>query len=65
MTMNDSIVDRAERVEHSLKAVSDPTARAAVGGPCPSCGARVETVLRCETTSVTCDACGSEFPIAA
>lgn len=65
MTVNDSIVERAERVEHSLKSVGDTTARAAVGGPCPDCGARVETVLLSDTTSVNCDACGTEFHIAA
>ena len=65
MTANDSIIDRAKRVEHTLHAVGDPTARAAVGGPCPDCGARVETVLRSDSTSVRCDACGAEFSIAA
>jgi len=65
MTVNDSIIERAKRVEHTLHAVGDPTACAAVGGPCPSCGARVETVLRSDSTSVSCDACGEEFPIAA
>jgi ribosomal protein L37AE/L43A len=65
MVSNDSIVDRAERVEHSLLALADTTAQAAVGGPCPTCGARVETVVRCETASVTCDGCGETFSIAA
>ena len=63
-TMNDSILERAQRVEHSLRAVGDPTAQAAVGGPCPKCEARIETVLHADTPSVSCGTCGSEFRIA-
>lgn len=65
MAEHDSIIDRALRVERSLHAVGGSTAQAAVGGPCPSCGARVETVLHADSTSVNCDACGSKFRIAA
>ena len=65
MASNDSIVERAEHVEHALHTVNDPAAQVAVGGPCPSCGDRVETVLRVDSTSVTCDSCGSQFPVAA
>ena len=63
-TTNDSILERAQRVEHSLQAVGDPNARAAVGGPCPECGARIETVLHADTPSVACGTCGSEFRVA-
>ena len=65
MTVNDSIVDRAERVEHTLHAVGDSTAQVAVGGPCPSCGACVETTLRSDSALVACAGCGSAFHIAA
>ncbi len=65
MTENDSIVERAQRVEHALHSEGNPSAQVAVGGPCPTCGGRVETVLRVESTSVNCDGCGSNFPIAA
>ena len=64
-TTNDSILERAQRVEHSLQAIGDPTAQAAVGGPCPQCGARVETVLHADTASVSCDGCGGRFSVAA
>ena len=65
MAVRDSIIDRAVRVEHTLHAMGDTSAQVAVGGPCPTCGARVEAILRCETTTVNCAACGSDFPIAA
>ena len=64
-TSNDSILERAQRVEHSLQAVSDPTAQAAVGGLCPNCGARVETVLHADTDAVSCNDCGQQFCVAA
>lgn len=63
MSTDDSIVDRAGRVEHSLHQVGDPTARAAVGGPCPACGSDVETTLSAETTTITCDACHTAFTV--
>lgn len=65
MATNDSILERAQRVEHSLQAAGEPTAQAAVGGPCPKCEARVETVLHTDTSTVSCDACGAQFPVAA
>lgn len=65
MTTNDSILERAKRVEHSLQAAGDPTAQAAVGGPCPNCEARVEVVLHADSGAVSCQACGSRFLVAA
>jgi formamidopyrimidine-DNA glycosylase len=65
MAAEDSIVDRAGRVEHTLHTVDDATAQVAVGGPCPSCGARVETTLHSDSKTVTCTACGTDFPISA
>jgi predicted RNA-binding Zn-ribbon protein involved in translation (DUF1610 family) len=63
-TDDDSIVDRAQRVHHSLEKTDDPaTAQVAVGGPCPECGERVELVLRSDSSSFDCGACGARFSI--
>lgn len=61
---DDSIVDRAQRVRHSLEKTGDAArAQAAVGGPCPECGERVELVLNADSSSFACRSCGAEFAI--
>lgn len=63
-TDEDSIVDRAQRVHHSLEKTGDAArVQAAVGGPCPECGERVELVLNADSSSFDCRACGKEFAI--
>jgi formamidopyrimidine-DNA glycosylase len=65
-TDDDSIVDRAQRVHHSLEKAGDPArVQAAVGGPCPDCGERVELVLNSDSTSFQCRSCGETFTIPA
>jgi predicted RNA-binding Zn-ribbon protein involved in translation (DUF1610 family) len=61
---DDSIVDRAERVHRSLERTAGGVrAQAAVGGPCPECGERVELVLSADSSSFTCRSCGTSFAI--
>ncbi len=61
---DDSIVDRAGRVHHSLEGTGDPArVQAAVGGPCPDCGERVELVLHSDSSSFSCGSCGGRFAI--
>ena len=63
-TGDDSIVDRAQRVHHSLEKAGDPArVQAAVGGPCPECGERIELVLHADSSSFTCRSCGTTFAI--
>jgi ribosomal protein S27AE len=58
----DSIVDRARRVHHSLEGEGDPrTVQVAVGGPCPDCGERVEITLHPDSSAFTCGSCGGTF----
>lgn len=61
----DSIVDRARRVQHSLEGAEEPPhAQVAVGGPCPACGERVEIVMHADSSAFTCGSCGGTFAIA-
>jgi formamidopyrimidine-DNA glycosylase len=61
---DDSIVDRAHRVHHSLEGAGDSArVQAAVGGPCPDCGERVELVLHADSSSFSCGSCGARFTI--
>lgn len=60
----DSIVDRAQRVHHSLEGTEDPAvAQVAVGGPCPSCGERVEIVMHADSSSFRCGSCNGTFAV--
>lgn len=63
---SDTVIDRAERVKHSIAGQGDPRAvQVTVDGPCPdaACGARVVTTIHADTSGVRCDACGTTFPI--
>jgi hypothetical protein len=60
----DSIVDRAQRVHHSLEGSGDPRrAQVAVGGPCPECGERVEITVHSDSSGFTCESCGGRFAL--
>lgn len=62
----DSIVDRAQRVHHSLEGTGDPSlVQVAVGGPCPDCGERVEIVMHADSSSFTCGSCNRRFAVPA
>jgi hypothetical protein len=64
MADEDSIVERAKRVQQSLDAVPDPRAvQAAVGGPCPNCGERVEIVMRPDSSGFRCGGCGTSYAL--
>lgn len=64
-SQEDSIVERAQRVHHSLEGTGDPAAaQVAVGGPCPGCGERVELVLHADSSSFTCGSCHETFAVA-
>ncbi|MFD1721901.1 hypothetical protein [Amnibacterium endophyticum] len=66
-TDSDTIVDRVERVKHSLGATTgDPsTVQAAVDGPCPAegCDGRVVAVVHADSSVVHCDTCGGDFRV--
>jgi NAD-dependent SIR2 family protein deacetylase len=67
-TEDDSIIDRAERVRHSLGKASDPRlVQATVDGPCPNtaCDGRVIATLHGDTEAIRCDTCGTTYPIPA
>lgn len=62
----DTIIQRVERVKHSLAGAGDPRAvQAAVDGVCPNedCDGRVVAVVHADTAAVTCEACGSTFQV--
>lgn len=60
----DSIVERAERVHHSLEGTGDPSrVQVAVGGPCPDCGERVEIVMHSDSSSFACGSCNGTFAV--
>lgn len=64
--MPDTVIDRVERVKHSLGSEHEPAvARVQVDGPCPTpgCDARVLTEVRADSTTVVCATCGSTFPV--
>lgn len=66
-TAPDTIVERVQRVKHSLGAAGgDPAAvQAAVDGACPKegCDGRIVATVHADTTSVHCDACGGDFRV--
>lgn len=64
---SDTVVDRAERVKHSIAGTGDPRAvQVAVDGLCPAadCGTRVVAEIHSDTTRVTCPSCGGTFAVA-
>lgn len=66
MVDEDSIVVRAQRVQHAIDEAADPAAvQVAVGGPCPDCGGRVEVTVHADSVKVRCASCGHQFPSAA
>jgi formamidopyrimidine-DNA glycosylase len=66
VTEADSIVDRAQRVHDSLEGAGDPRrVQAAVGGPCPDCGERVEITVHADSSSFRCGSCGGTYSLSA
>ncbi len=64
---SDTVVDRAERVKHSIAGAGDPRAvQVAIDGLCPTdgCGTRVVAEIHADTTRVTCPSCGGVFAVA-
>ena len=64
---SDTVVDRAERVKHSIAGAGDPKAvQVAVDGLCPAdaCDTRVVAEIHADTTRVTCPGCGGVFAVA-
>lgn len=62
----DTIIDRVQRVKHSLEGTGDPRlVQVAVDGLCPTegCGARLIETIHADSASVRCDACGKRFPV--
>lgn len=61
---HDSILERAQRVHHSLEGTGDPrSVQVAVGGPCPDCRERVEIVVHADSSTFTCGTCGGIFTL--
>ncbi len=62
LQLQDTVVDRVERVKRSLASQHQPgAARVTVDGLCPHCAARVVVEVRADSCCVECDTCGSTY----
>ena len=62
----DTIVDRVERVKHSIGGEAQPQAvQVAVDGPCPTegCDNRIVADVRADLRTVACSSCGGVFGV--